>query len=57
MSERPVTIITGASAGIGVELARIFAAHRHELVLVARRERELARLADELAASGAPRPA
>jgi uncharacterized protein len=52
----PVTLITGASAGIGVELARIFAAHGHELVLVARREDRLTTLADEIAASGRPRP-
>jgi uncharacterized protein len=52
----PVTLITGASAGIGVELARVFAAHGHELVLVARREDRLATLADEIAASGRPRP-
>jgi short-subunit dehydrogenase len=57
MSGRPVTLITGASAGIGSALAEIFAQHGHELVLVARREPELARLADKLAASGAPRPA
>jgi short-subunit dehydrogenase len=57
MSGRPVTLITGASAGIGSALAEIFAHHGHELVLVARREPELARLADKLAASGAPRPA
>ncbi len=52
----PVTLITGASAGIGVELARIFAAQGHELVLVARREDRLTALADEIAASGRGRP-
>jgi short-subunit dehydrogenase len=57
MSGRPVTLITGASAGIGSALAEIFALHGHELVLVARREPALAHLADKLAASGAPRPA
>jgi short-subunit dehydrogenase len=57
MSGRPVTLITGASAGIGSALAEIFALHGHELVLVARREPALADLADKLAASGAPRPA
>ncbi len=34
---RPVTVITGASAGIGVALARVFARNGHALVLVARR--------------------
>jgi hypothetical protein len=53
---RPVTVITGASAGIGVELARVFARHGHELALVARREDRLRALADEIAASGQPRP-
>jgi short-subunit dehydrogenase len=53
---RPVTLITGASAGIGWALAEIFAQHGHELVLVARRMPELERLADKIAASGAPRP-
>jgi uncharacterized protein len=53
---RPVTLITGASAGIGAELARVFAAHGHELVLVARREGLLAALAEEIAAAGRPRP-
>jgi hypothetical protein len=56
MSGRPVTLITGASAGIGWALAEVFARHGHELVLVARRTAELERLADQLAASGAPRP-
>jgi short-subunit dehydrogenase len=53
----PVTLITGASAGIGGELARVFAAHGHALVLVARREDRLNALADEIAALGRPRPA
>jgi hypothetical protein len=53
---RPVTLITGASAGIGTELARLFAAHGHHLALVARRKGVLAQLADEIAASGGPRP-
>jgi uncharacterized protein len=54
---RPVTLITGASSGIGAELARVFAAHGHELVLTARRERELSAVADEIAAAGGKRPA
>jgi uncharacterized protein len=53
---RPVTVITGASAGIGVALARVFARHGHELALVARREERLHALADEIAAGGARRP-
>jgi len=53
---RPVTVITGASAGIGVALARVFARHGHELALVARREDRLTALADEIAGRGARRP-
>ena len=53
---RPVAVITGASAGIGVSLARVFAGHGHELALVARREDRLNALADEIAATGAQRP-
>ena len=57
MSElRPVTVITGASAGIGVELARVFARNGHELALVARRAERLNALADEIAATGRRRP-
>jgi hypothetical protein len=53
---KPVTLITGASSGIGAELARVFAAHGHELVITSRREALLTALADEIAASGRPRP-
>ena len=53
---RPVTVITGASSGIGAELARVFARHGHELVLVARRQDKLAALAAEIARSGRPEP-
>src|SRR6185437_15704632 len=56
MAARAVTLITGASAGIGVELARVFARHGHELALVARREDRLNALADKLAALGPRRP-
>ena len=56
MTER-VTLITGASSGIGAELARIFAAHGHNTVLVARRADRLNQLADEIAGTGKPRPA
>jgi short-subunit dehydrogenase len=53
---RPVTVITGASAGIGVALAHVFARNGHELVLVARRQDRLDALANEIAAIGKPRP-
>lgn len=55
-ASRPVTVITGASAGIGAELARVFARHGHALVLLARRTERLETLAAEIAASGAPPP-
>jgi short-subunit dehydrogenase len=53
---RPVTIITGASAGIGHALARVFAEHGHELLLVALSGAKLHAAADAVAASGKPRP-
>jgi short-subunit dehydrogenase len=55
-SLRPVTVITGASAGIGVALARVFARNGHALALVARRDDRLRQLADEIAATGAQKP-
>src|SRR3954468_23497255 len=48
MAGRPLAVVTGASAGIGRELADILAREGHDLVLVARREAELKTLAEEL---------
>jgi short-subunit dehydrogenase len=56
MAPRPLVLVTGASTGIGAELARLFAADGHQLALVARHEEGLAALAEEIAAAGAPRP-
>ena len=41
-------LITGASDGIGLELAREFAAHGHSVILVARNEARLNEVAAEL---------
>ncbi len=49
MNDRTQTaLITGASAGIGYELAKLFAKNRYNLVLVARNGPKLSQFADEL---------
>jgi short-subunit dehydrogenase len=50
-SEKPGTaLITGASAGIGRELALVFAEHGHDLVIVSRTKWKLDALAEEIVA-------
>ena len=46
-------LITGASGGIGYELAKLFARDHHNLVLVARSSDKLSQVAAELSAFGA----
>ena len=43
-----IALITGASAGLGTEFAKIFAAQGHSVILVARRRDRLEQLATEL---------
>jgi len=51
-----VTLITGASAGIGAELARVFASKGHRVALTARREDRLNQLASEITVAGGAAP-
>lgn len=44
----PVALITGASTGIGYELAKLFAADGYDLILVARSKQRLEEVAQEI---------
>src|SRR5262249_35258959 len=55
MTQPKTIVITGASSGIGAELARRFARDGHRLVLAARRLPELEALAAETESLGAER--
>ena len=50
MSTNKTALITGASAGLGIEFAKQLAANSYNLVLVARRREKLEQVADELRA-------
>ena len=52
-TDRPLALVTGASAGIGAELARELARHGHDLILAARSVRPMEALSAELRALGA----
>ena len=55
MTER-VALISGASSGIGAELARVFASKGHRVAIVARRADRLTALAGEIVAAGGAAP-
>ena len=52
----PVTLVTGASRGLGYALARALGARGHQVVAMARTVGGLEDLADEIEASGGPTP-
>lgn len=52
----PVTLVTGASSGIGAALAGVFAANGHLLALTARRKSHLEDVASAITAAGGKPP-
>jgi NAD(P)-dependent dehydrogenase (short-subunit alcohol dehydrogenase family) len=54
--KKPVTLITGASTGIGAAFADVFAEHHHAVVLVSRRQEKLESVADAIESRGRVRP-
>lgn len=56
VSPRRVAVVTGASSGLGAEIARALARRGWDLALVARRGAALEALAEDIARSRAPRP-
>lgn len=48
-TRQPVTLVTGGTEGIGLALAREFARHGHDLLLIARSQEKLDRAAENLA--------
>ena len=51
MNANPTALVTGASGGLGAEIARILAQQGFDLLLVARNERKLQALKEELEAA------
>ncbi|MBX7099782.1 MAG: SDR family NAD(P)-dependent oxidoreductase [Myxococcaceae bacterium] len=49
MTAQKTVVVTGASSGIGASLARLLASQGHQVVLAARRETELAKVAQDCA--------
>ncbi|RYE14607.1 MAG: SDR family NAD(P)-dependent oxidoreductase, partial [Sphingobacteriales bacterium] len=52
MNNNKYALITGATAGIGFELAKLFAADQYNLVIVARDQQQLANAAAQLRQQG-----